>query len=121
MGGKLYALLGPVWELRPGHEKQCANNDMQFVLSNKACRQLQCYETQSQRSRNSALQRLRLSPVLLLQLHSDAAEADTIHVSSLLIPSVCVRRDETFVYTESRHDEARVAVRSLPTVDVEET
>ena len=61
---------------------------------------------------------MRLSPVLLVRHHSDDAEADTIHVSSLLIPSVCVRRDETSVYTESRHDEARVAVRSLPTVNV---
>ena len=63
---------------------------------------------------------MRLSAVLLVRHHSDDAEADTIHVSSLLIPSVCVRRDETSVYTESRHDEARVAVRSLPTVNVAE-
>ena len=32
MGGEFYALLSAVWELRLGHEDQCADNDMQSVL-----------------------------------------------------------------------------------------
>ena len=32
MGGEFYALLSAVWELRLGHDNQCANNDMQSVL-----------------------------------------------------------------------------------------
>ena len=32
MGGQFDAVLSAVWELRPGHEDQCATNDMQSVL-----------------------------------------------------------------------------------------
>ena len=120
MGGELYALLCAVWELRLGHENQCANNDMQSVLSNEACGRLQCHETKNERFYNSALQGLRLSPVLLVRHHSDAAEADTIHVSCVFIPSLCVRSPETSVDPKSRDGEADLAMRRLPTVNVEE-
>ena len=32
MGGEFYALLSAAWELRLGHDNECANNDMQSVL-----------------------------------------------------------------------------------------
>ena len=57
--------------------------------------------------------------MLLVRHHCDAAEAVTIHVSCLSVPSLCVRSAETPVDPKSRHDEADVAMRSLPTVDVE--
>ena len=59
--------------------------------------------------------------MLLVRHHSDAAEADAIHVSCVSIPSLCVRSPETSVYPKSRDGEADLAMRSLPTVDVEET
>ena len=42
-------------------------------------------------------------------------------MSCLSIPSLCVRSPETSLYPESHHGEADLAMRSLPTVDVEET
>ena len=110
-----------MWELRAGHGNEGASNDVQSVFRNEACGRLQSCETKAQRFQDTALQGLRFSSVLLVRHHSDAAEADTIHVSCLSIPSLCVRSAETPVDPKSRHGEADVAMRSLPTVDVEET
>ena len=91
-----------------------------------------CFETKPSHAFSPARQRARdyttrrckdcdFPPVLLVRHHSDADEADTIYVSCLSIPSLCVRSPETSVYPESRDGEADLAMRSLPTVDVEET
>ena len=58
--------------------------------------------------------------MLLVRHHSDAAEADTIHVSCVFIPSLCVRSPETSVDSKSRDGEADLAMRRMPTVNVEE-
>ena len=110
-----------MWELRYGGGNQGTSNDVQSMFSNEACGRLQSCETKAQRFEDTSLQGLRFSSVLLVRHHSDAAEADTIHVSCVSLPTLCVRSGETSVDPKSRHGEADVAMRSLPTVDVEET
>ena len=41
MGRYFDALLSAVWELRHGHEDQCADNAMQSVLADEACGRFQ--------------------------------------------------------------------------------
>ena len=40
---------------------------------------------------------MRLSAVLLVRVHSDVAERDTIYVSRVFVSTVCVRSSETSV------------------------
>ena len=103
-----------MWELRYGGENQGASNDVQSMSSNEACGRLQSCETKAQRFEDTSLQGLRFSSVLLVRHLSDAAEADTIHVSCVSLPTLCVRSGETAVDAKSRHGEADVAMRCLP-------
>ena len=41
MGRYFDALLSAVWELRHGHEDECADNDMQSLLAKEACGRFQ--------------------------------------------------------------------------------
>ena len=36
MGGELHAVLGAVWELRRGHQDECADDDLQSLLAKEA-------------------------------------------------------------------------------------
>ena len=121
MGGEFYALLGPVWELRLGHEDQCEGNEMQFVRCHEAFARLQSCETKSKRLFNTALQGLGLSSMLLVWHHSDAAEAEAIYVSCVSIPTLRLRSPQTFVQPVSRLRQADVAMRSVQKVNIQET
>ena len=121
MGGEFYALLSAVWELRLGHEDQCEGNEMQFVRCHEACDFLQSGEATGKKLCNTAMQSLRLSTVLLLRQHSDAAEALTIYVSCVPIPTLCLRSPQTSVDPKSRVRQADLAMRSVQKVNIHET
>ena len=61
---------------------------MQFVRCHEACDFLQSGEATGKKLCNTAMQGLRLSTVLLLRQHSDAAEALAIYVSCVPIPNL---------------------------------
>ena len=121
MGRDFYAVLGQVWELRLRHEDQCEGNEMQFVRCHEACEFLQSGEATGKKLCNTAMQGLRLSTVLLLRQHSDAAEALAIYVSCVPIPTLCLRSPQTSVDPKSRVREADLAMRSVQRVNIEAT
>ena len=121
MGRDLYAVLGQVWELRLRHADQCEGNEMQFVRCHEACEFLQSGEATGKKLCNTAMQGLRLSTVLLLRHHSDAAEAEAIYVSCVSIPTLFLRSPQTSVDPKSRVRQADLAMRSVQRVNIQET
>ena len=117
MGGKFYALLGPVWKLRLGHEDQCEGNEIQFMRCDEAFARLQSCETKSEKLCNTALQRLGFSSMFLLWRHSNAAEAEAIYVSSVPIPALLMRSRATSVQQISDLGDADLAMRSVQKVN----
>ena len=59
--------------------------------------------------------------MFLVWHHSDAAEAEAIHVSCVSIPTLFLRSPETSVDPESRDRESDLAMRSVQKVDIEVT
>ena len=118
MGGEFYAVLGSVWELRLGHEDQCEGNEMQFVRCHEACDFIQSGEATGKRLHDTAMQSLQLSTLLLLRPYSDSSEALAIHVSWVLVPTVCLRSAQTSVDPKSGLREADLAMRSVQTINV---
>ena len=94
---------------------------MQLVRCDEAFARFQSSKAKSERLFNTALQRLRFSSMFLVWHHSDAAEAEAIHVSSVSFPTLFLRSPETSVDPESRDRQADLAMRSVQNVNIHET
>ena len=106
-----------LWELRCRHKEECEGNEMQLVRCDEAFARFQSCKAKSKKLLNTALQGLGLSQMLLVRHYSDAAEAETIYVSCLSIPTLFLRSPETTVDAKSRDGEADLAMRSVQTVN----
>ena len=94
---------------------------MQFVLRHEASELLQSGEATGKRLQYTAMQSLRLSTVLLLRPYSMSTEASALYVSSVYVPTVCLRNAETSVDPKSGLREANVAMPKVQRVNIAAT